>query len=104
MIKCRNWAPDTLNTGLRDHVMDETAKLVCVLYYRGRLGTTVNYKFIVFFENHAYPMPLPGHTQHTPFRHARYAPLGSYPSEQRNTATVATPFSPDFNIGGLCCF
>ena len=60
-----------LNTGLRDHVMDEAARFVCVLYYRGRLGTTVNYKFIVFFENHAYPMPLPGHTQHTPFRHAR---------------------------------
>ena len=79
MIKCRNWAPDTLNTGLRDHVMDETAKLVCVLYYRGRLGTTVNYKFIVFFENHAYPMPLPGHTQHTPFRHARLLIRNDYP-------------------------
>ena len=71
MIKRGNWAPDTLNTGLRDRVMDEAARFVCVLYYRGRLGTTVNYKFIVFFENHAYPMPLPGHTQHTPFRHAR---------------------------------
>ena len=46
MIKRGNWAPDTLNTGLRDHVMDEAASIVCVLYYRGRLGTTVNYKFI----------------------------------------------------------
>ena len=71
MIKRGNWAPDTLNTGLRDRVMDEAARFVCVLYYRGRLGTTVNYKFIVYFESHAYPMPLPGHTQHTPFRHAR---------------------------------
>ena len=57
MIKRGNWAPDTLNTGLRDRVMDEAARFVCVLYYRGRLGTTVNYKFIVFSKAVLIPCP-----------------------------------------------
>ena len=71
MIKRGNWAPDALNTSLHDRVISEAARFVCVLYYHRRLGTTVNHQFIVFFENHVYPMPLLGHTHHTPFRHAR---------------------------------